>query len=143
NANEFHPPQSRFAFYACIADTTRDGTMTMFVTDIGGNQTDTVTRYCAEVLGLPQEEPIEISLEPNRPNPFHTLTTIRYSLSRNTEVELVVFDVLGREVKLLIRGMKAKGIHLSEFDASMLPKGTYIVRLAAVSRVLSREVIVR
>ncbi len=44
-------------------------------------------------------------------------------------VKLVVFDVLGREVRVLVDGVREAGTHAVVFEASSLPSGTYLVRL--------------
>ncbi|MGA7305158.1 MAG: ice-binding family protein, partial [Rhodothermales bacterium] len=59
------------------------------------------------------------------PNPFSLTTTLAYALPRDSEVRLSVFDVLGREVKVLVAGPQPAGSHDAVFDASNLPAGAY------------------
>ena len=63
------------------------------------------------------------------PNPFNPTTTIRFSVPEASVVMLAVYDVLGREVRVLVDGVREAGTHEVVFEASGLPSGTYLVRL--------------
>jgi len=45
--------------------------------------------------------PLKFSLEQNYPNPFNPSTTIEYSLSKNGEVELIVYDITSSQLPIL------------------------------------------
>ena len=77
------------------------------------------------------EVPAAYALEAAYPNPFNPATTIRFDLPEAVAVELVVFDVLGREVARLVDGPLGAGRHLVRFEASGLPSGVYLYRLQA------------
>ncbi len=63
--------------------------------------------------------PEEYLLEQNYPNPFNPVTTIRFSLPIESKISLVVYDILGREVRRLIDGEKFKrGVHAVTWDGS-------------------------
>ena len=86
----------------------------------------------AAVLSAPEitvEVPSAYTLERSFPNPFNPATTIRFSLPESAQVRLVVFDVLGRKVRLLLDGTREAGTHEVVFDASALPSGMYLYRL--------------
>ena len=68
-------------------------------------------------------------LHGNRPNPFNPQTTIRFDVAESAYVKLVVYDVLGRQVRVLVDGQRAAGMHEAVFDESTLPSGTYLYRL--------------
>lgn len=74
-------------------------------------------------------KPTTLSLNQNYPNPFNPTTVISYHLSGATQVKLVVFDLLGREIKTLVNERKDKGSYQVNFDASNLPSGVYFYRL--------------
>ncbi|MBP1655787.1 MAG: hypothetical protein H6Q31_388 [Bacteroidetes bacterium] len=65
----------------------------------------------------------------NYPNPFNPSTTIAYVLSRSSHVTLSVFDVLGREVAVLVNDEMDAGYHEATFDASHFSSGMYLYRL--------------
>ena len=69
------------------------------------------------------------ALDPAYPNPFNPVTTIGYALPHEAKVSLVVYDILGREVEVLVDGFKDAGRHSVQFDAANLPSGTYFYRL--------------
>jgi endonuclease I len=73
----------------------------------------------------------EIKLNQNYPNPFNPSTVISYRLTANTSVKLQVYDMLGREIAVLVHSEKeAAGTHRVTFDASGLSSGIYIYRLS-------------
>jgi mannose/cellobiose epimerase-like protein (N-acyl-D-glucosamine 2-epimerase family) len=74
----------------------------------------------------------EFELHQNYPNPFNPSTTIKYDIKELTDVELKVFDILGREINTLVNEQKPLGSYEIEFNASGLPSGIYFYRLQAV-----------
>lgn len=78
-----------------------------------------------------EKAPDELTLEANYPNPFEQATTIRYALPEESNVEITVYDVLGRRVKRLVSGTKKAGWHQATLSAAELSVGTYLVRLQA------------
>ncbi len=64
------------------------------------------------------------------PNPFVGRTTLRYAVEAPSAVRLAVYDVLGREVALLVDGAVEAGQHEATFDARGLAPGVYVYRLA-------------
>jgi len=82
--------------------------------------------------------PRQIVLVENYPNPFRGQTTLGYSLPEPTPVQLVVFDMLGREVARLVQGVQQAGMHEVVFDAQKLPSGVYMYRLETPAQVLTR-----
>ncbi len=73
--------------------------------------------------------PEEFSLGQNYPNPFNPTTTISYALPKSAEVELTVFNVLGKKVETLVSEQKPAGVHEVTWDATNLPSGIYLYRL--------------
>ena len=62
-------------------------------------------------------------------------TTIEYALPASGPVRLSVYDILGREVAILVDGVQHTGKHTSVFDGTSLPSGTYLYRLEATGQV--------
>jgi len=108
--------------------------------------------YDWDVIILPFDAPTGIKnsgnnipksyrLDQNYPNPFNPSTTISYSLPKSGMVTLKVFDILGREVAVLLNGYKTSGVYNIKFDASKLKSGVYFYRLTAGSFVSTRKLI--
>lgn len=77
----------------------------------------------------PTSQPLALSLAQNYPNPFAERTLIEYAVDRQGPVTLTVYDVLGREVAVLVDEVAPAGRHRVHFDARALPSGTYVYRL--------------
>jgi len=73
--------------------------------------------------------PMVFSLNQNYPNPFNPSTTISYSIPEGMKVNLVIYDVLGNEVKTLVNEYKQPGRYTVSFDGSNLTSGVYIYSL--------------
>ncbi len=72
-------------------------------------------------------------LEQNRPNPFNPTTTIKYELFSETHVTLKVYDLIGREISILVDEVQGKGEYSVQFDASKfsnLTSGIYFYKLS-------------
>ncbi|MDX1430497.1 MAG: T9SS type A sorting domain-containing protein, partial [Rhodothermales bacterium] len=67
------------------------------------------------------------------PNPFNPTTTLRFSLREAGEINLAVYDIVGRHVKTLASGQFSAGSHDVTFSADNLPSGTYVYRLQTAS----------
>ncbi len=74
------------------------------------------------------------------PNPFNPTTAISYQLSAISQVNLQVFDALGRQVRTLVDETQSAGLHSVPFDAVGLPSGAYLVRLTAGREIATRRV---
>ncbi len=80
------------------------------------------------------------SLETIHPNPFNAQTTIVYNLSEPAQVELSIFDLLGRQVAKLDQGYRENGRHQAVWSPVTLAAGVYIVQIRA-DRETSRQVV--
>jgi len=85
--------------------------------------------------------PVEYALRQNYPNPFNPATTIVYGLRERANVELILFDVLGREIETIVNGEQDAGYYEVEFNASRLASGIYFYRLQAGSFVETKKMI--
>jgi hypothetical protein len=73
----------------------------------------------------------ESSLGQNYPNPFRGETLIPYTIGKTTRVNLSIFDLNGRAMKVLVNGMQDAGSHNLYFYTGSLPAGVYYYRLTA------------
>jgi len=94
--------------------------------------------------------PTGFDLAQNYPNPFNPGTNIRYTVGElgsrqqaigNRVVKLAVYDLLGREVAVLVDEQKAPGSYTVAFDATGLASGVYSYRLTAGDYVESRKMV--
>jgi hypothetical protein len=90
---------------------------------VNGRQYGTVSAQENELV------PEFIRLFQNYPNPFNPSTRIEYQLPRKEFVTLKVYDVLGREVAVLVNEVQSPGTHSVEFSATGLASGVYFYRL--------------
>ena len=82
-----------------------------------------------EEQGPDLSRPRETKLSQNYPNPFNPVTRIEFDISNAGRVSLLVFDILGREVAVLVNEDLAAGRYERPFDASGLSSGVYLCRL--------------
>ena len=93
------------------------------------------------VINVALPAPHAVALHANYPNPFNPETTIAYDVPREGHVRLSVFDLTGREVRVILDGQQPAGRHQVAFDASGLASGTYYYRLQTDGKVLSRPLV--
>ncbi|MEJ2616010.1 MAG: family 16 glycosylhydrolase [Ignavibacteriaceae bacterium] len=74
---------------------------------------------------------INYSLNQNYPNPFNPVTTISYSITQNSFVKLIVYNILGQPVKILVNRELTAGSYHKEFNAAGLSSGVYFYKLTA------------
>ncbi|HEY5123868.1 MAG TPA: T9SS type A sorting domain-containing protein, partial [Ignavibacteria bacterium] len=77
------------------------------------------------------EIPSTFSLSQNYPNPFNPTTNIRYQIPNNSFVTLKIYDVLGREVQILVNESLKPGTYETSFDGSTLNSGVYFYKISA------------
>jgi len=77
----------------------------------------------------------------NYPNPFNGQTTIRFDLKRAAQVELAVYDLLGRKVRTLLNEQRPAGRHTLRFDSANLASGFYFYRLSAGKTTQARKML--
>ena len=70
------------------------------------------------------------NLSQNYPNPFNPSTNIRYQVAKNSFVTLKVFDILGREIALLVNEFKIAGTYDIQFSDNRLSSGIYFYNIS-------------
>lgn len=95
----------------------------------------------SEHLSSQKQETWETALGINYPNPFNPITTIRFTLEERTNVKLVIFDTLGREVATLFDDLVLEGAHEVQFDAGTLPSGLYFYRLETPEKAMTNTML--
>jgi hypothetical protein len=90
-----------------------------------------VNDVTAKKTQLNNTVPVKYNLSQNYPNPFNPVTKIDYDLPRDGKVKLVIYDLLGREIKTLVNEFKTIGKYSIEFNGSSLASGVYFYRIQA------------
>jgi len=98
------------------------------------------------------EIPSTMVLEQNYPNPFNPVTTIRYETHHTSDVNLEIYDVLGRKVEELVSGRVVSGSSTPPaggyegqvevvWNASGLPSGVYFIKLTSSNKSLTKKAV--
>ena len=77
----------------------------------------------------------------NYPNPFNPITKITFYLPRNANVKLIVYDMLGKEVKSIVNSKLSMGRHEYDFDGSNFASGVYYYKLISDEFVETKKMI--
>lgn len=80
-------------------------------------------------------------LDQNFPNPFNSLTTIGYSISKYSSVVIKIFDILGNEIKTLVNREEQPGTYELTWDAGNSPSGIYFYKIQAGSFIATKKMI--
>ena len=138
------PIMPRLGFVAQLAN---DGTIYLF----GGLSPDDFVNGPVPTVGevsIPtaivetsNSVPVYFSLAQNYPNPFNPSTVISYQLSVVSSVTLEIFDILGREVAVLVNERQNPGSYEVKFDGSKFASGLYFYRLSAGRFTQTRKMI--
>ncbi|MDX1419292.1 MAG: T9SS type A sorting domain-containing protein [Rubricoccaceae bacterium] len=105
----------------------------------------TASAVTATVTGVPvanepvADPPAGVTLHAPSPNPASHQATVAFELARSGRVEVAVYDVLGREVAVLVDGVQPAGRHEAVLDAPGLPGGVYLVRLTTEAGGVTRR----
>ncbi|GAB5408506.1 MAG: hypothetical protein BalsKO_08710 [Balneolaceae bacterium] len=99
------------------------------------------TRFTLKVSTeqIERDVPEEIFLAQNYPNPFNPSTLIPFGIDQDANVELVVYDILGRKVRTLVSGQRTAGRYEVRFNSRELASGVYFYRLVTDSKVLVKK----
>lgn len=81
------------------------------------------------------------NLDQNYPNPFNPSTTIRYSVAENSHVKLAVYDILGKEVDILVNEERPAGEYKVLFNASSLASGVYFYTITSGNFIQTKKLI--
>lgn len=93
------------------------------------------------VTNIQTEMPSEYLLFQNYPNPFNPQTKIKFSIMSNRWVKISIFDLLGRQVSVLVDEFKERGVYDLVFNGSNLASGVYFCRIEAGDFVDSKKMV--
>jgi hypothetical protein len=83
-----------------------------------------------DIGNIPLVIPSSFSLSQNYPNPFNPSTSIKYQVASIKHIKLVVFDILGKEIAILVNEKQTPGTYEVNWDASAFPSGVYFYKLS-------------
>jgi len=112
--------------------------------DFAGNRSPfSQTSSPAVVTGVAGEgeTPTEFALHQNYPNPFNPTTTLAYDVPTAGFIRLVMYDAVGRPVRVLAQGEVSPGRYSVLVDAANLSSGLYLVRLETPMHVLEQTML--
>ncbi len=102
------------------------------------------------LTGLEEEDPLSIPadyvLDKNYPNPFNSSTSIKFGLPEESEVKIVIYDIVGRRVDVPVHGVMPAGYHVAVWDGrnstgKPVASGIYMIRMTAPDRTFDRKMI--
>ena len=96
----------------------------------------------ATSTAIREDLPEVLALDAPFPNPARGRTTLRFGLPAPDAVDIAVHDVLGRQVLAIASSTHPAGWHRIDADLSVLPAGTYVVRLRTRHSTITRPLIV-
>jgi ligand-binding sensor domain-containing protein len=88
-----------------------------------------------------EEVPTEYALYQNYPNPFNPSTTIEFDIPERTNVKLIIYDILGREVETLIDKELEPGKYKINFTTTNLPSGVYFYTLRTPKSIQTKKML--
>ncbi len=83
----------------------------------------------------------DIFVEQNEPNPFNAATSIAIRLTKPETVRLSIFDMIGREVVVLVDAKLEAGRHVYDLDATNWPQGIYFYKVKTGSAIITRKMV--
>ncbi|OQY73810.1 MAG: hypothetical protein B6D44_06160 [Ignavibacteriales bacterium UTCHB2] len=95
----------------------------------------------AEKTNNSVNHPTVYSLLQNYPNPFNPITTIKYSLPKVSDIKIIIYDILGREVATLVNEQQQPGNYEVKWDASNISSGIYFYQLKTEKYVDTKKMI--
>ncbi len=100
---------------------------------ISANDSAILIKYSSNAIHINSDESNikKFKLNQNFPNPFNSTTTIKYTINKNSDIKIKVFDINGREVKSIISNKKSPGDYKVKFEGSGLSSGIYFYSLFA------------
>jgi hypothetical protein len=95
------------------------------------------------IVGIQEDEliPTEYSIGQNYPNPFNPTTKIKFALPKTALTKIIIYDLLGREIRTLINKKLEAGYHEINFDAYNLPAGIYFYRVQSGNFIHAKKMI--
>ena len=144
-------PNQTIPMPSYVAPVVEHGDEHMFILHVTDGTTisdpDTVIIIIEERLSVDKiQSPIEFSLKQNYPNPFNPVTSIGFGVPEPAHVTVMIYNILGQEVRELFRGHMQPGYQFMQWDGKDMygtpgPSGMYIVVMQAGEFIDTKKVI--
>jgi hypothetical protein len=127
-------------------DATARDAITKWWTEVGdpswNNASTFGTAYLSpRLVAVDEKAPVarNFGLNQNYPNPFNPTTTVPFSLKSAGKVRLSVFDMMGKEIAVLVDGIMPAGSHTAQFSANNMSSGIYFCKLQTADNVMTTK----
>ncbi len=101
-----------------------------------------IYKYTDKPLTVDDDTPVEkFDLLQNYPNPFNPTTNIKFTIAKQGNYKLVVYNLLGEKVATLVNGTINKGSHEIMFNASRLSSGIYVYSLQGEGLKITKKMV--
>ena len=107
----------------------------------GGPLAKVLTNSIIGIEPVSTELPWVFKLEQNYPNPFNPVTNINFSVPVQSFVTLKIYDLLGKEIAVLVNNEMRPGVYRVDFNASGFASGVYFYKLKAADIVITKKMI--
>jgi len=112
---------------------------------IGTSTGITVYNEAGVTVGIKSDDrgqlPASIKLFPAYPNPFNPITTIQYELPQRSDIQITIYDLLGKEVTTLVSEIQEAGYKTAQWNATNVPSGMYFYQIRAGEFVQTKKMI--
>jgi hypothetical protein len=101
-------------------------------------------RKTQDIMGIENDKPqlpAQTEILSNYPNPFNTGTTIEYGLSNEVDIDLSIYNILGRKIQTLFLGWRQAGTHSIKWDAADYSSGIYFCKLTADNQSFTKRMV--
>jgi len=137
NPNSYDTLRIKAIFRRQTAKASSDPALLMWAL---GNKDDIVTGVSLA------DKPMTFALMKNQPNPFTNRTEIQYQLPKRVNAELKVYDLMGRSVAILVKGVQKAGYYSIQWEGTNkngehLPSGVYFLRLETGEYLVSQKML--
>ena len=91
-------------------------------------------RSLSEIIGIQSistETPSKYSLSQNYPNPFNPITKIKFALQKSSNVNITVYDMIGKEIEVLVNEQLREGTYQTEWNGNSFSSGVYFYKISA------------
>ena len=101
-----------------------------------------VDRNYLSVDEIGRQQPRELALLPNYPNPFNPWTTIPFTLVEPAQASVIIYNLRGERISTLISGVIGAGYHETRWNASDVSSGVYLIKLESNGVAVTRKIMV-